>query len=180
MLCILFSRYESLIHPLEASAEAWTHSQRSSDLRLRAALYRLTRVAAEASMVLSPMSTRRPPRTDGLTLLVKVKVLPSANGDPFKAFSMRVMVLESRDSAEVTTTSSSPRYADMSWLKSAKTLGAEERRPFSERTLRRLKSNGEEPEGSTFFKTSERSLKERVGLSADESKSNADRSRDRG
>jgi hypothetical protein len=48
------------------------------------------------------------------------------------------MVFESRGSAEVTTTSSSPRYADMRVLKSAKTFSADERRPFSERTERRL------------------------------------------
>jgi len=54
----------------------------------------------------------------------------------------------------------------MSEPKSAKTLGACERRPFSERTWRRLERRGEAPEGRTLARAAWRSGAERVGLSA--------------
>lgn len=50
-------------------------------------------------------------------------------------------------------------------LKSAKTLGADERRPFSERTERRLERMGDTPEGTTEERAADRSEAERVGFS---------------
>lgn len=50
-------------------------------------------------------------------------------------------------------------------LKSAKTLGADERRPFSERTERRLERMGDAPEGTTDERAADRSEAERVGFS---------------
>jgi len=54
----------------------------------------------------------------------------------------------------------------MSELKSAKTFSAEASRPFSDRTLRRLRRMGEDDEGRMVERAFDRSLAERVGFSA--------------
>jgi hypothetical protein len=53
----------------------------------------------------------------------------------------------------------------MSEAKSAKTLGADARRPFSDRTARRLVRMGEADEGRTDLSCEARSEAERVGFS---------------
>jgi hypothetical protein len=56
----------------------------------------------------------------------------------------------------------------MSDEKSAKTFGAEDNRPFSDRTVRRLRRIGEDWEGSKPDKAFSRSEEERVGFSVRE------------
>lgn len=143
------------------------------------------------SLVLSPKSTRRPPITPSLTysnvsipldqillrpaphpaaksrltLLVIFKLFPSAICVPFNAFSKRLNDFESKASALVTMTSNSPRYAAIREEKSAKTLGADESLPFSDRTVRRLVRIGEDEEGRNFLRLASRSEEDRVGFS---------------
>ena len=100
-----------------------------------------------------------------LTLFEIFKVLPFARSVPLSAASNRCRACRSRGSALVTTTSSSPLYADIRDPKSAKTLGAEESRPFSERTERRLSRMGEEPDGRMPFRAVSRSELDNVGFS---------------
>jgi hypothetical protein len=98
--------------------------------------------------------------------LVIFKVFPSAICVPFKAFSKRLIDFESKGSALVTTTSNSPRYAAIKDEKSAKTLGAEESRPFSDRTVRRFRRIGEDEVGRNFLRLASRSDEDKVGFSA--------------
>lgn len=98
----------------------------------------LTLVAAERSTVLSPKSTRSPPRTPALTLFSTLSCFPLACSDALSAFSIRASVADSSGSAEVTVTVRRPEWAWVRVKKSARTEGVRGSRAFWERTERRL------------------------------------------
>lgn len=111
---------------------------RRKDSPERRALSLLTLVAAERSTVLSPKSTRSPPRTPALTLFSTLSCFPLACSDALSAFSIRASVADSSGSAEVTVTVRRPEWAWVRVKKSARTEGVRGRRAFWERTERRL------------------------------------------